>query len=73
MVAEDCNTEVVGGRVGVDGTEMLPCFAEGSTGSSSSINAGVRPTDLETGASPRMSDKACEESFSSLRNKSKLS
>ena len=61
------------GRVGVDGTEMLPCFAEGRTGSSSSIKVGVRPTELEMGASPRMSDRACEESFSSLRNKSKLS
>ena len=70
---EDCDTGVVGGRVGVDGTERLPCLAEGRTGSSSSINVGVRPIELEMGASPRMSDRACEESFSSLRNKSKLS
>ena len=46
---------------------MLPCFAEGRTGSSSSINVGVSPTELDTGASPRMSDRACDEFFNSAR------
>ena len=57
----------------MDGAGTVVCLEEGSTGTSVSASWGVRPMVLDVGGSPRMSDSACDDSFISLRNRSRFS
>ena len=60
--------ETVSGVIG-----LFPGLDEGSTGISSSSNCGVNPTVLVGWASPRISDRTWEDSFSSSLNRVRFS